>query len=75
MAKRRSPKKKRGDPKKLLKAIQTDTRRLDAKRFDKVTGKFGEAEEVRIRAAITRLKKNFKDLSQCYFPFEFGRPK
>ena len=65
----------RRDPRKILKTIQAETKKLDAKRFDKATGKFDKAEEIRIRAAIERLKKNFKDLSQCYFPFEFGRPK
>jgi len=75
MAKRRSPKKKLRAPKTIVKAIQTETRRLDAKRFDKVTGKFGEAEKLKIEKAIERLKRDFKDLEQCYFPFEFGRPK
>jgi len=65
----------RRDPRKILKTILAETKRLDAKRFDRETGKFDKAEERRIRAAIKRLDKNFKDLKQFYFPWEFGRPK
>lgn len=63
------------DPKKVVKQLQSHVNRLTVKRFDKTTGEFARAEEVRIKKAIKALDDNWKELREFVHNWNFGKPK
>jgi len=65
----------RRDPKQIAREIQAEVSRLAAKRRDKETGSFSKGDERAINAAINRLDKAWKQLSNAIHPHEFGRRK